>query len=158
MIHHENAAWLVSTATGAMAIALLLVTAGPGFAENGPETATIAKVMRDIWERPDARLDIDPVVAVDGYAIASWTQGELGGRALLQKQGGAWQVVLCSGDPLREASTARAAGVPAATAERLTESLRKAEATIPAERRKQLSRFQGLVKMSEEHPQRQHRQ
>jgi hypothetical protein len=130
----------------------------PGFAENSFETAAIAKVMRDIWDRPDARLDLDPVVAVDGYAIARWTQGELGGRALLQKHGGAWQVVLCSGDPLCEASTARAAAVPAATAERLTESLCKAEAAIPAERRKQLSLFQGLVKMGERTPERQHRQ
>lgn len=156
MIHAHNRAWRLSGATLAAAVAaLLLVT--PAAAENSPEAAAIAKVMRDTWERPDAKLAIDPVVAADGYAIASWTQGDLGGRALLQKHGDQWRVVLCSGDPLLEASTAREAGVPAATAERLAASLREAEKAIPAGRRKQLSLFQGLVKMGEGHPEGHHR-
>jgi hypothetical protein len=136
-----------------MIAALILVFAPlASNAGSGEEEAPIARVMRDTWERPDAPLDIDPVVALDGYAIAGWSQGDQGGRALLQKHGGVWQVVLCSGDQLREASAVKDAGVPQATAERLTEKLRKAEDVLPIERRKQLSLFQGLVTMSERHP------
>jgi hypothetical protein len=36
------------------------------------------------FDKPEAKLDVAPVVALAGYAIAGWTQGETGGRALLQ--------------------------------------------------------------------------
>jgi hypothetical protein len=45
----------------ALAMLVLAALASSVFAQSAQETAAILKVMRDTWERPDARLDIAPV-------------------------------------------------------------------------------------------------
>ena len=83
------------------------------------DTAAIKSLIAATWDKPDARLLVEPVVEADGYAIASWTQGERGGRALLRQQDGEWRIVLCSGDPLTSAFFIAEAGISRATAEQL---------------------------------------
>ena len=64
----------------------------------------IRKTMVATWDKPDARLQVGPVVVVSDRAIAGWTQGDRGGRALLGRDArGQWQVTACGGDGLREA-------------------------------------------------------
>lgn len=83
------------------------------------------------------------------HAIASWTQGDRGGRALLRRTEFKWSVVLCSGDALKEAGNIAATGVPPETAARLAAELTATESAIPASRRAQFSRFEGTVTMDD---------
>jgi hypothetical protein len=113
------------------------------------DTAAILALMHETWDKPDAKLVIDPIVVEGDHAVAGWTLGVRGGRALLWTASGGWAVVLCSGDPLKEASNIAATGVPAETAAHLAEQLATAESTIPAERRAAFSRFEGTVTMDQ---------
>jgi hypothetical protein len=115
------------------------------------DTAAILALMHENWDKPDAKLDVDPVVVEADHAVAGWTQGEHGGRALLRRTDAKWKVVLCSGDPLKESANIAAADVPPETATRLAERLAAAESALPAGRRALFSRFEGTVSM-EEHP------
>lgn len=87
------------------------------------------------------------VVVASDYAIAGWTQGEMGGRALLRKKAHAWSIILCAGDQLRETETLHKAGVPDATARRLTADLARSESSLPPKDVAMFSRFEGLVTM-----------
>jgi hypothetical protein len=113
------------------------------------DTAAIIALMHETWDKPDSKLDVGPVVVETDHAVADWTQGERGGRALLRRVDGRWKVVLCSGDPLRDAANMAATGVPLEVATRLAERLATAEINLPALRRDLLSRFQGNVTMEE---------
>lgn len=98
------------------------------------------------WDKPDSKVETDPIVVSGAYAVASWTQGTHGGRALLRRgEKTGWSVVLCSGDPLREAGWLVEAGVPNADAVRLAADLAAAEANVPATRRALFSLFEGVV-------------
>ena len=97
------------------------------------------------WDTPDSKVETDPVVVSGDHAVASWTQGDRGGRALLRRTDGAWRVVLCSGDPLKEAAWLTEAGVPAADAAAIAQELGAAEASVPDARRAKFSLFEGVV-------------
>jgi hypothetical protein len=117
-------------------------------APDGDKAAILA-LMHETWDKPDDKLEVDPVVVEADHAVAAWTQGERGGRALLTRRDGKWKVVLCSGDPLKEGANIAAAGVPSETATRLAGRLAAAESAIPAERRALFSRFEGTVTMED---------
>ncbi len=44
----------------------------------------IRAVMHGMFDKPDIELVIDPIAIDDGFAVAGWTQGEMGGRAFLK--------------------------------------------------------------------------
>jgi hypothetical protein len=93
------------------AAALLLLIAGPVFAQTADEAA-ISKLLHASFDRPDSRLTIAPVVVARGHAIAGWAQGEMGGRALLRKKGETWELVLCAGDGIKSRDALAKVGVP----------------------------------------------
>jgi hypothetical protein len=99
-----------------------------------------------MWDQPGAPLSVDPVVVVMDCAISGWTQGDQGGRALLRQQSHAWEVILCSGDQLKTADTARAAGVPADIAERLKAGLVVAKKRVNGDRLGKFSLFDGNLR------------
>jgi hypothetical protein len=138
-------------------VVLLLLPVGiaaqPGRAPSDlADEAEIRQLMQKTWERPDAPLSVDPVVIVSAYAIAGWVQDDRGGRALLRKVDGRWDVVLCAGDHLRSASTISAVGASAETASRLVDALAAAEARLPRERLRQQSLFEGIERMDAQSP------
>ncbi|MBI1650938.1 copper uptake system-associated protein [Hyphomicrobium sulfonivorans] len=111
----------------------------------------IRALLAQTWDKPDNRLAVDPVVIVEGNALASWTQGDRGGRALLRRDdGGQWKVVLCSGEPLRHASTLIATGIAEADAHALADRLNEAESKLPAEQARLFSTFEGVVHVAED--------
>ena len=114
----------------------------------GSDHEAIRSLILHTWDKPEPKLVIDPIVVEADYAIAGWTQGERGGRALLRKEGGAWKVVLCSGDPLQSASVLVDAGLPAAVAERLSDDLRAAERSIDPKRVALFATFEGVMRMN----------
>lgn len=135
-------------------LALLAAAPSSGCAQDSPvDHAEIRQLMRTTWERPDAPLSVEPIVVVEGYAIAGWVQEERGGRALLRRRHEEWDVILCSGDHLRSPETAVAAGVPQDLATRLASRLATAESGLPSALLTKFSLFDGVVRMDgPEHP------
>jgi hypothetical protein len=111
------------------------------------DAGTIRKLLADTFDKPDARLVVDPVAVSGDYAIAGWSQGDLGGRALLRRRGGEWSLILCSGDGITSVAALRRAGLPPEHARKLSARLSEAEKTIPRERLALFARFAGTVTM-----------
>lgn len=123
-------------------------------AEPAADQAAIRHVMMAQFDKPDARLQVAPVVVAGDAAVASWAQGDRGGRALLFRKHGQWKLAACAGDALKEVKMLRETGVNAKDAETLAANLVKAEAALPASLRAKFSTFDGFVKMDAagEHP------
>lgn len=102
------------------------------------------------WDKPEAKVEIDPVVVAERFAVASWTQGANGGRALLRRDRDVWSVLLCSGDQIREAHALEQGGVPAGTAAKLAALLEEAESRVAPERRAKFSLFGETVTVGHE--------
>jgi hypothetical protein len=119
--------------------------------EGAGDVAAIRALMAATWDKPDAKLVVDPVVVEGEYSIASWTQGQRGGRALLRKEAAKWKVVLCSGDPLKQAASIEMVGVPPAAAALLAHLVNDAESKLPRERVVLFSTFEGVVQIEEGH-------
>ncbi len=129
-----------------LALALFLPAAACSPSQD-QEAAAITAVMRGLFDKPGLPLDAGPVAVSGGHAVADWTQGAMGGRALLERRGGKWVIRLCSGESLRDATVLRAAGVPAANAEAIAAGLAEAERSVSAERLKRMASFKGTVEM-----------
>jgi hypothetical protein len=126
----------------------------PAAADTDDDAAAIRALIVHTWDKPGARLVVEPIVVVGEHAVAGWTQvsgeSERGGRALLRKHGGAWTVVLCSGDALKHAEMLTEAGVPSEAAVRIAAALATAEHGLDPARVKLLSTFEGVMRMGEE--------
>jgi hypothetical protein len=144
---HRLAAAIVTCA------AILTTTATPVNAQD-TNTAAVRSAIKAIWDKPDARVEVDPVSVVKNHAVAGWTQDTRGGRALLRQEHGKWVVILCGGDGLARKDALRQAGVAPGDAAALEAAVAKAEAAIPAPRRKMFALFQGTVRVDggHEHP------
>jgi hypothetical protein len=116
--------------------------------EDGDAAAIVAQ-MKLHWDRPDAPLDAGPVAVATGYAVADWTQGDSGGRALLARRGDGWAVIFCGGDALRSAAGLSGVGVPDDEARELAAELAAAEADVAPARLEAMARFNGLIPMDE---------
>lgn len=125
----------------------------------GTDDATARREIRALmharFDQPQAPLQIAPLIVAGDHAVADWSQQDRGGRALLRREHGQWQIVLCAGDALRDAGLLQQAGVPAGDAQRLSAGLRQAEESMSAERLQRFASFQGTVRMGArgEHPQ-----
>ena len=116
---------------------------------DSAEPTKIAAILHGMFDKPEARLNVAPVVVSGDHAIADWAQGEMGGRALLRKRQQAWVVILCAGDGIKTRDALTKAGVPAADAARLEQDLAAAEARLATKDVAMFSRFEGLVMMDE---------
>ncbi|WP_072392481.1 copper uptake system-associated protein [Hyphomicrobium sp. CS1GBMeth3] len=126
-----------------MALSCAIHSPPPALAANDADQ--IRALIGATWDKPDSKVETDPVVISGDHAVASWTQGSHGGRALLRRGKAGWSVVLCSGDPLREANWLAEAGVPGQDAEKIAQDLKAAEAKVSVERRAMFSLFEGVI-------------
>lgn len=94
---------------------------------------------------PLAPIDVGPIVLSGDHAIADWTQGDFGGRALFERGTYGWSLVLCSGDSIRRAENLKRAGVPDFNAGWIADRLAAAEAALPPERLARMKRFVGTA-------------
>ncbi|MCX7626949.1 MAG: copper uptake system-associated protein [Methylophilaceae bacterium] len=108
------------------------------------ETEAIAKLLGTTFDKPEAQVVTHAVVVSGNHAIADWTQGHHGGRALLSKREGRWKVVSCGGSGFKHKTRLVSAGVPASTAEALVEKLSKAEASLDPKRVRMFDAFSGV--------------
>ncbi len=136
---------------------LLLLCLFVNSAVAATDEDAVRELMMHTWNKPDAPLGVEPVVTAGDYALASWTQGERGGRAILARRDGQWQVLVCSGDGALDSANLEQTGMPKAVAEKLAADLRLAESSLPAEQRAKFSLFGKDVPMRETSSHHQHR-
>ncbi len=108
--------------------------------DNSPQQQ-IRTLVSSTYDQPDHKVETSPIVVADGYAIADWVQGEKGGRALLRRTNGAWEIIACGGDGLKEIKTLNDAGIAKETAKNLVAQLIKAEQSVSADRVKRFGLF-----------------
>ena len=132
-------------------VAALLWTSA---AVAGRDEDAVRDLLHTTFDKPEVRLVVDPVVVTNGYSIAGWTQGWMGGRALLQHRQGRWVLILCAGDGIRSPESLRQIGLAASVAHSLSEKLAEAERLTTSERVAMFGRFEGLIKIDEagDHP------
>lgn len=136
---------LIKTSLGALSLMLILLTGDVARAADAE--VDIARLLRGMFDKPGAALEVAPVVVAGDFAIAGWTQGEMGGRALLRRKDEAWVITLCAGDGIKSHEALRQAGVPEQEATSLAHDLAVAESKIDGQRVAMFSRFEGMVTM-----------
>lgn len=120
-----------------------MVRAEPG----GADETAISRLLHGMFDKPGETLSVEPIVVSGEHALAGWTQGQMGGRALLRRQHQAWSLVLCAGDGIKSKQALAQGGVPSADAEKIATSLAAAEARLAPERVAMFSRFEGVMMM-----------
>ena len=135
-------------------LAGLLAPLSAAWAKPADDEAAIRGLLMKAFDKPESRLAVAPVVVRGRYALAGWTQGSRGGRALMARpEGGAWDISVCGGDNLLATDTLTLTGLSAADAQALAQAMRQAEAGLPAATRARFASFDGLVRMSSgQHP------
>lgn len=107
----------------------------------------IQKLISKTFDRPDLKVQTDPIVIEGKVAIADWIQGEKGGRALLTRKHVDWEIIACGGAGFKDPGVIAAAGISKRIANNITEKLKTAEAKLPPQKVKQLDSFDGVVTM-----------
>ncbi len=123
----------------------LLCMGGVAFAQT--PTDDVSQRLKQEFDTPDSPLQVDRVAVMDQWAIASWVQGERGGRALLRSHHEQWHIVLCGGDPLTEANSLVEMGVPREWSEALARKVRENEQSLSPARRALFGSFKTIVQM-----------
>ena len=104
-------------------------------AESDDDSSKVGKVLTQLFDRPNARLTVDAVAVVSDHSLASWSQSGRGGRALLKRVGGHWQIVLCGGKELIHVEALKKAGVPTPDALAISQRLTSSEQKLPSAKR-----------------------
>ncbi|MFO1210982.1 MAG: copper uptake system-associated protein [Amaricoccus sp.] len=135
-------------------IAALLLAATPLAAVAEDDAGAIRHLMMATFDKPEAPLTVDPVTVQGDLAVAGWAQGDMGGRALLRREDGTWELSLCAGEALRDPAGLAGLGMSAAEAEALAAAVVAAEAPLDPALVAKFSSFEGVVTMSAdgEHP------
>lgn len=151
----KNRSWVSQCWQMALLLALavgLLARAPAALAEEAGDAAQIRTAIKSQFDKPDAPVEVAPVAISGAHAVAGWVQADRGGRALMRREGAAWRIVLCGGDPLVSAERLSETGVPAADARAIADALAEGEARLPAAHREMFSRFEGIVEVSPASP------
>lgn len=134
-------------ATMMRSLALAAVLAFSTSALAHDDAGAIRHILMEMFDRPDQRLVVDPVTVEGDIAVAGWAQGNMGGRALMRRKDDRWQIILCSGDALKEAHALKQFGLTAEQAEVMAEAIVAAEAKLDSALVEKFSRFDGVVMM-----------
>jgi hypothetical protein len=105
------------------------------------EAGKIIALISNTYDRPDQKVITSPVVITENYAIAGWTKGDIGGRALLKKENGAWEIMACGGAGLKVIQNLVDAGIARWTASKLVSTLIQAERLSDQRRVKKFDLF-----------------
>jgi hypothetical protein len=117
-----------SALLASLALAAMLASGPPALADG--DAGAIRHLMMATFDKPEAPLTVDPVTVSGSVAVAGWSQGDMGGRALLKKHGDDWVLTLCSGDALKEAKSLQQFGLSADEAEAMAKAVVEAEARL----------------------------
>jgi hypothetical protein len=127
----------------------MLTFANMNIAQANPEDEIIiTQVMLTQWDKPENPLHVAPIVVAADYAMAGWTQGEKGGRALLRKHHGNWQVLLCGGNALTKTEQLTQAGLETKTANDLIKGFKQQAQQLSSQEIEKMSLFEGVVNVT----------
>lgn len=125
-----------------------LALASPVLAEGPMSTldeGAIETLMMTSFDRPEARLHVEPVTVTGDDAIAGWTQGDMAGRALLHRTPDGWRILLCAGEEVLDPGFLAHHGVETQVAQSLSEGARGAEGALGATLVARLDSFEGVM-------------
>ena len=91
----------------------------------------ISGLMHKSFDKPNKPLVLEAVAVQDGYAIADWLQGDMGGRALLANEDKKWKILVCGGSGLMQIPNLVSAQLSEKTAVSLRSQLVAKEKNIP---------------------------
>lgn len=128
-----------------LAVAGVIALAGCTIQNPVVDAVRIREATEAHFGSPRFPIDVGPVVVSGDHAIADWTQGDYGGRALFERGTYGWMLLLCSGDSIRRAENLQRAGVPEFNAGYIADQLAKAEAKMPLEQLARMKRFAGTA-------------
>lgn len=131
-----------------LALVLAMLIGGAGIiaarAQESDIAAAQAALIRE-FDRPEARLEVVPVVVVGDVAVAGWRQEGRGGRALLRRKSAGWIIALCAGDALRKEDSLIRMGLLPGVAAELARGVAREEARLPREHVATLDSFDGEI-------------
>ena len=99
------------------------------------------------FDQPNLKVQTTPIVIEGKVAIADWTQGQKGGRALLRRKHADWEIIACGGAGFKDPSAIAATGISKEIANNIAAKLKTAEAQLSPQKIKQLDSFDGVVTM-----------
>ena len=111
----------------------------------------IRSLLSNTFDSPNAKVKTSPVIVDGDIAIADWIQGEKGGRALLKKSNGKWEISACGGSGFKQSESLIQAGIEQSIASRLTTKLANAEKKLPAKQIQMFDSFGQTVSMEQGH-------
>ena len=116
------------------------------FAEDRPQIAVV-KTLKLIFDKPNSDLSVDAVaVSQSGkYSLASWSQNEAGGRALLKNNGGIWEVILCGGKDLLKTNTLEQVGIDKRESYEIIQKLKDSENKFTKKQRSTFDSFKSIA-------------
>lgn len=107
----------------------------------------IKALISQTFDQPNLKVQTTPIVIEGKVAIADWTQGQKGGRALLRRKHDKWEIIACGGSGFKDPSGIAAIGISKEIAINITVKLKDAEAKLPTQKIKQFDSFDGVVNM-----------
>ena len=81
----------------------------------------IINTISRIYDKPNLKVTTNPISINENFAIADWTQGDRGGRALLKKDNGHWAIITCGADEIKDLKNLKDAGISTNVAKALIE-------------------------------------
>ncbi len=106
----------------------------------------IRHVINSTYDTPNGKVIINPIVINAEHALASWVQGNKGGRVIMNKNShDQWEVVLCSGKAVLDSQFLQKSGITRPIADLLSKALTKKEATLSEKQRLQFDSFNAIV-------------
>jgi len=104
-------------------LVLFLVFSGALSAETLTDEAQIQAVIGKTYDKPNNKVNTTPISIADDFAVADWTQGKRGGRALMKRIDGNWEILACGNDGLKDTKSLVKAGMSEKTASTIVKKL-----------------------------------
>ena len=104
-------------------LVLFLVFSGALSAETLTDEAQIQAVIGKTYDKPNNKVNTTPISVADDFAVADWTQGKRGGRALMKRIDGNWEILACGNDGLKDTKSLVKAGMSERTASTIVKKL-----------------------------------
>ena len=104
-------------------LVLFLVFSGALSAESLTDEAQIQAVIGKTYDKPNNKVNTTPISIADDFAVADWTQGKRGGRALMKRINGNWEILACGNDGLKDTKSLVKAGLSEKTASTIVKKL-----------------------------------
>jgi hypothetical protein len=141
-------------------LVLFLVFSGALSAETLTDEAQIQAVIGKTYDKPNNKVNTTPISIADDFAVADWTQGKRGGRALMKRINGNWEILACGNDGLKDTKSLVKAGMSEKTASTIVKKLSDLEKLVDPKRLAKFNLFgtpNDPINKNEDDPHKHHR-